>query len=154
MIFIACLKCSSATRVAGDMEGSENLVGPGSDWWPSSFPCRKAGCDGKAQVLESVDPEALAQFDIVELTPQEAFVAFHGLGVPEEQECGVLAVEQIFQKPIKRVRAWNIKGAGRSVIDFIEFDDGTRMYLGASTYGATVYRIAKVHSYTESALNG
>jgi len=136
------------------MDGSELLVGPDTEWWPDKFPCRKAGCDGKAQVIESVEPDALAAFDVVELTPQEAFAAFHGLGTPEEQECGVLAVEQAFQKPIKRVRAWNIKGAGRAVIDFIEFDDGTRLYIGSSPHGATVYRIAKTHSYAEAALNG
>ena len=46
------------------------------------------------------------------------------------------------QTQIKRVSAQQIRGSHRSIIDHIELEDGTKVYLASSAFGATIYRIA------------
>jgi hypothetical protein len=87
---------------------------------------------------------------LTSVTPAEAYTALSGLGLPSEQECGPLAVEKLFnEQRVTRVASRLIRNTHRCIIDFIEFEDGTKMYLGSSTLGATVYRIAPKHSYAE-----
>lgn len=116
-------------------------MGPNSEWWPASYPCPK--CRSLAHTIEAVGPDALAALDVYDLNPQEAYSAFNGLGLPQERECGPTAVRLAFQNPIKFIKARLIKGSNRSVLDSIEFADGSVMYFGASPYGAIVYRISE-----------
>jgi hypothetical protein len=150
MLIIACQKCGTAVRTVGEFGEVQHLVGPGSDWYPDKYPCHKAGCDGTGVIVTNTEPKVLQSLDIVDLTPQEAFVAFHGMGLPTEHECGVMAVDRAFEaSPVAKVHARNIKGTGRCAIDNIELEDGTKIFLGCSTHGAVVYRISKPHSYAE-----
>jgi hypothetical protein len=50
---------------------------------------------------------------------------------------------------VKRVHGKDIQGTSRSIIDFLELGDGSKVYLAASAEGATVYRVAKPISYVE-----
>jgi hypothetical protein len=88
----------------------------------------------------------------VYLTPQEAFVAFAGGGLPEESECSAARVAQLLKGArVKDVTTRHIQGTSRCALDSIELEDGTKLYLGASTHGASVYRVQAPHSYTRGA---
>ena len=76
-----------------------------------------------------------------------------GLGLPEERECAAEVVHLLLHSfPIRDAKVRSVPNTGRSVIDSIEFEDGTVMFLGSSVHGALVYRIRKPHKYTEAAL--
>lgn len=148
MILIACLSCHTALRISGDHDEMTNLYGPGSDWYPDKYPCPIMNCGKFAEIITASGPEAMRGLDVHELTANEAFCAFNGLGMPAERDCSATAVTTLFEKhPVAKLAVRHIKGTHRSVIDWLEFDDGSRLYLGSSAYGATVYRIAKPHSY-------
>lgn len=153
MIFIVCKNCGTAIRTSGEPDQIRALFGESSDWYPDKFPCPKLGCDHNAEFVENVESMALATLSICDLSPEEAFSAFSGLGMPDEHECGPLAVQEALKSPIKKIDAKILKGSNRSIIYWLETEDGTRIYLGSSPYGAIVYRIAKRHSYAAGAIN-
>ena len=153
MIIIACATCASAIRVVGEIDEVQFLLGKKSDWYPDRYPCWK-DCDGLAQYMQAIEATALSVLDLVDLTPHEAFIAFHGMGLPAERECSPSAIQKAFEEsPVKKVHARQIKGSHRSCVDLIELEDGTRVFLGSSAHGAVVYRISSPHSYAE-AVNG
>jgi hypothetical protein len=94
---------------------------------------------------------ALAGLEIHDVTPQEAFAALNGLGFPPERDCGETAVRQALTKKILNAGVRQIRGINRSVLEWLEFEDGTRLYLASSSDGAVVYRLARRFSYAESA---
>lgn len=149
MIVIACLHCNVAIRTVGDEAEVYQLVGHGSEWYPDKYPCPTAGCPGLAQYLEAIDPNAARQLVIHDVTPQEAFAAIEGLGFPVERDCSETAVRQVFEHKITKTGVRQVRNSNRSIIDWIEFDNGVRMYLAASSDGAVVYRLAGQHSYVE-----
>jgi len=147
MILIVCLPCACALRVSGDPVEIRSLVGVGSD-----VACLCYNCQNKAErLLESqIDPLLLVQLQITDVSPQEAFAAIHGLGLPTERSCTKEDITELFaQQPVKRVQARNIEGTPRCIVDYIELADGTRLYLDASALGATVYRITRPISYVK-----
>lgn len=153
MIHIVCTKCNLAIRTVGEFNEIQHLLAEKSEWYPDKYPCPAVECDGRAEYTESIAADAYQALDIHDLTPQEAFAAYYGLGLPEEQECGPLAVDKAFEQKVSKVNARLIRGSNRSVIDSIEFEDGSVMYLGSSAAGALVYRIAKRRSFVEEVLN-
>jgi hypothetical protein len=148
VIVIACSQCSTAVRVTGEHEELRHLLGDqNEEWYPDRYPCPKTGCSGRAEFMESIDPVALLSLALHDLTPQEAYAAFHGLGLPEERDCGPTAVRAaLLQSPIKNVDVRLIKGSNRSVLYKLELEDGTILFLGSSSFGATVYRMTKLQS--------
>jgi hypothetical protein len=143
-----------ALRISGEESEMDYLFGEKSEWYPNKFPCPQADCNNKsAELMVSIKPEALSVLSVFDLTAQEAFAALNGMGLPEEQDCGPTAVRVAFKEPIKSVDARLVKGTNRSVIDSIEFGNGTRVFLGASAYGAIVYRIAKKRSFVKEVLS-
>jgi hypothetical protein len=50
---------------------------------------------------------------------------------------------------VKSLDAKLLKGSNRTIIYSIEFENGTRMYLASSAYGALVYRIATPRKYAD-----
>jgi hypothetical protein len=150
MITIVCLKCGTGIRTVGEEDELRSLF-MGSDWYPENYPCANAECSAKAQYVETIESLSLPAMDIHDLEPMEAYAAIHGLGFPEERDCGKTAVELVFEQPVKEVKVRQIRGQNRSVIDYIIFEDGTRLYLASAVEGAVAYRIAKPHSYAEAA---
>lgn len=148
MILIICIPCSLAIRVIGELEEVYVNVGPKSDFWPDKFQCPV--CEGKAKgILEvEADATALAQLKVSDLTVQEAFIAFHGMGLPTEKDCSKSRVDDLFSTPIRRVKGMD--RSGRFLLEYIEFWDGTRMYLGACPDGAIVYKISAPPSYASA----
>lgn len=151
MICIICTECNTAVRVSGDHEEVNHLFGElNTDWYPNNYPCPNTDCTEKAKLLDSVDSAALKMLDVYDLTVHEAYAALHGLGLPEERDCGPSAVrEQLLNNKVVEVDARLIKGSNRSVVYKLIMENGTVLFLGSSPYGATVYRIAKARSAVE-----
>lgn len=147
MIYLFCEKCQMCLRVSPGSSGElESLFG-GED----RYPCPRPGCDSTVEVLPTVQFAAAKQLDVIDVTPHEAYAAIHGLGMPGEKECSAAAVSQLLtERRVVRVDASQIRGSHRCVLNFLELDDGTRVYIGSSAYGATVYRVAPRHSYVEA----
>jgi len=151
MIFIRCSNCAFTMRVFGsDSAEMEGLVGPKSEWYPDRYPCPKCGERARTVVL---DAKMLANLNVLDLNPQEAFVAFSGGGLPGQGRCGAEVVKRALVGAIvKTVSVRHIKGTERCCLDSITLEDGKTLYLASSVYGAAVYRIAEPHSYVGEAL--
>lgn len=128
---------------------SETLFGQRSDFYPDSYPCFR--CEEPiAQFVPAMAPDALAQLELFDVTPPEAFAALMGLGVPGEQDCSAAAVEKVVVgQSVKKIHVRQIRNSHRCLVDGIELDNGVKLYLGSSAMGATVYRVALPHSYAE-----
>jgi len=152
MIYIVCTACRTALCISGELDETEHLFGTKSPWFPDKYPCPT--CREPAQNVDFMDHLAMKTMEVHALTPQEAFAALNGLGLPEEQECGPVAVQKVFDdNKVTKVNAKLMKGTNRSVLDSLEFEDGTRMFFGVSPSGPTIYRIARRHSYTQEVLD-
>ena len=143
-----CLQCCLAIRVIAEPEEITDLIGERSSFWPASYPCPT--CGEKLTALEEtdVDPSAFTRLGLIDLTVTEAFAAFEGFGLPEEHGCSAsTVVDQLTGAGVARVKVQDVPNTGRSIIEFIELDNGTRIYLGASTVGAVVYPVTRPSSY-------
>jgi hypothetical protein len=161
MIVIVCIPCAFAVRVmptqvtaAMSTQEVDQLIGRNSDFWPDQYPCLKCGKHARGMVEEAADPRVLATMELRDLTPHEAFSAFNGFGLPEEQSCSLEAVSKLLLgTPIRKVVGSNVRGAQRTIIDSLELWDGTRVYFGAGAEGAVIYRIAAPVSLTDQVLS-
>lgn len=150
MITIACPKCLHALRVVGDIGEVDGLVGACSSFHPDKYACFQ--CGAKAECVLSAEVSTLADrvLTVHELTPQEAFAALCGMGIPEEMTCCSEVVEAMFEKQGIKVKGRQLPSTQRYVIDALVFPDGSTMHLGASVVGALAYRITKRHSYVRA----
>lgn len=153
MIFITCTTCATAIRVA-EGEETDFLVGSHSELATLSRGYRCPSCSAQMQLTQGMDPISINGLNIHDLTAQEAFAAFNGLGFPEERDCGPEAVSKCFEKEVKNIQMSWLKNTSRTHIEYVEFEDGTKMYFGAAPQGAVIYRIAPPRSFTQEALNG
>lgn len=162
MILVLCLPCELAVRImparVGDalsLDELETLVGRKSPYWPDKYPCPNCTKEAKGIREVEADPEVLGLLNLHDLTPEEAFAAFNGLGFPGEQTCTFEEVQELLKKqPIRRVIGRTVVHSTRAVLDAIELWDGTKLHLGAGMEGAVVYRISRPPGYTDKALEG
>jgi len=150
MITLTCQGCRTALRTVGEEVEVRNLVGPECDWYPDEYPCPV--CPGKMEYQTAITGSALAAMRVHDVTPQEAFAALSGLGLPAERDCGETAVLKAFERPIRSLGTRQLPGKNRTAIDWIEFEDGTRMFLASGIDGAVVYRIAPPRSFVQEVL--
>ena len=150
MIIIACKDCGTAVRITGEHAELEHLLGEYCDWYPNKYPCPSVGCGSCAEFQDAVAPAALRELTMYDLTPHEAYAAFHGLGLPEERDCNPTAVEKaLVGKTIRAVHVALVRGSNRSVIYNLTTEDGAILSLGSSPFGAVVYRMSKTQSAVE-----
>lgn len=152
MILVFCSDCHHMVRIMGVPEEVDTLVGSSSPFWPDKFPCVYCSKHGPGFKEHEVDESLIYLSSVMDLTPQEAFLAFNGMGLPRERSCSGEVVQELFTTPVRRAVGKDSK-TGRFVLEHLEFWDGTKMYFGAAPDGAIVYRIARPHSYTREALN-
>ena len=157
MILFVCdsLECKTVTRVMGrSVDEVQALVGEGSEWWPKGYKCPQ--CEGPASALYEIqiNPNQFKDFHVRELDSEDYFRFLMGVGLPEETDCSIEALQKIFHDgTVKKIAGHRIPGAKRFCVEWVEMADGTRLYFGASSHGATIYRIVKKPNYTEQALN-
>lgn len=153
MILVICTSapCRSALRIMGrSVEAVQNLVGDRSEWWPNSYLCTR--CKGEAQgVYElSLDPAQLEGFSVSEIEAEEYFRFLMGVGLPEEHDCRIEVLQGLFRSnKVKNLAGYPIKGTTRFCLEWLELDDGTRLYFGASAHGATINRVVKKPDHVE-----
>lgn len=148
MIVIVCTRCRCALRVVGDVDESMTLLGPDSEFWPDKFLCFR--CNKPAHGFLENEVAFKTELEVFEVSPQEAFAAIHGLGLPAEREVDKLVVSSLLaEQPIRRVACKDIVGGQRVVVDHIELWDGTKLHFSSSNAGAVIYRITRPHSYAD-----
>jgi len=150
MILIVCSTCMFALRVEGtDDQELDMLVGKSSSFFPDKYDCPQDKCAGSAKLFDSLEisQRALGSLTIVDVTPEEAFAALNGVGLPEERSCFIEDIRTLLSKGVKRVSGKNLPGTSRCIVDFIETEDGSRIYLAPSGEGVTVYRVTRPPSY-------
>lgn len=152
MIIVACPHCFTALRVEGsDDEESDTLIGKSSSFFPDGYRCPIDDCGKKSSMFypSELSDKAMGSLTFVDVTPNEAFVALNGMGLPAERSCLLEDVQDLLQKGIKKVSGKNIPGTSRCVVDFIETADGSKIYLAASSHGATVFRTTRIQSHAD-----
>lgn len=147
MITIVCTRCSHALRVVGAAEEVDTLVGIRCDQWPDKFVCFH--CEGPAQGMLTAEISELAdkQLRVHAVTPQQAFAALNGMGLPEEATCCKEVIEPLFEACGIKVKGRQLPQTTRYVLHELTFPDGRTLYLGSSVAGPMVYRITEKHSY-------
>lgn len=154
MILITCAT-PHVFRVVGDPQEVCQLIGEQSEFWPDKYTCPRCQEEAKAIREDDIDPDSLAGIDIQAIEAQEMFRAQNGLGLPDEQVCDRVTVEELLRAtPIRKVAGHDIQGARRFCLEWFELADGTKMYFGASTHGAIVYRITRPISHVKEVLGG
>lgn len=144
----AVCSCGLLLRVTGDSEEIEMLLGTNSDWAQARHPCPE--CHKSMVLADAVD--GIKSLRIVDVTPQEAFTAVNGLGLPSEHDCGETAVRELFKLPVVSVAVHQIPGSNRSLVESIEFEGGQKLYLASGAQGATVYRISGTRRIAEETM--
>lgn len=153
MILLACEACRRALRVTGDLEEANALVGPNSDQWPDRFICQDCGGRVLGALTAEATEDALRALAVRDVTPQEAFAALQGLGLPEERICCAEVIEPLLGAHGVQAKGRQLTGSTpRYVLDELVLPDGTRICLGASPQGALVYRVVTPHSYAQKEL--
>lgn len=148
-MFLICDNCPCGIRVVGVREDIEVLVGRGSPHY-GNYKCPQ--CNLLMVSAEHVGGEVLNRKQVRDLSPQEAHLAFEGLGFPSERDCvHDIVAQELTTKAVKRVKGKTVPGTNRSSIDELELEDGTTIFLSGSAHGALVYRIRKPQPYVEAA---
>jgi len=147
-----CSRCGTVVRVVGDARQITMLVGMDSDFWPNGYVCPV--CNGAAVGVETGQetPEMLSGQvgdTLLELSPEEAFALYMGLGTPKERACTLATVAQVLHEGVVDWQLEEDTQTGRIYIAWMETAQGTRLYLGAGPHGAVVYRVRPKQSYTE-----
>jgi hypothetical protein len=160
MILVVCIPCNFVIRIMpthaanamGEREVNQ-LLGPDSNLWPNGFECVKCGKNATGMLERAADPKVLRTMELRDLTPHEAFAAFNGLGLPEEQHCSLESVQALLtEQPVRRVIGSTVKGQERTIIDALELWDGTKLHFSAGGEGAVIYRVVRSTSYATRVL--
>lgn len=153
MIVVVCsnASCGTAIRVMGDALEINELVGPSSEFWPDKYICPTCEFPAAGVMEHDIDVRSLPK--LRDLEAQEFFQALNGMGLPEEQECTIDAVTQaLITSRVVRVVGHSITNSKRFALEWLELEDGRRMYFAAGTHGATVYRLTLPVKHTEKVL--
>jgi hypothetical protein len=156
MMLVICTstECKTVTRLLSrEVRELISLVGSESEWWPNKYRCPR--CEGQATGTyeAEIDLASLRGFSMLELEAPEFFRFMMGVGLPEEQNCRIEVLQKIFREgKVKNLAGHPIPGTTRFCLEWLEMEDGTHLYFGSSTHGATIYRIANRPDYTKKAL--
>ena len=140
---VFCNWCGCTLRVLDALsEKDEQLVGQASEFWPDKYKCARCGADATGCPEREV-PRFMQNASITDLTAPELYAALQGMGLPKETSCTIENVSDLLGKVGIRVVGEDVPNTGRCVIDYFEFADGSRAYMGASSHGAVVYRLIR-----------
>jgi|SRR5690606_21001609 len=153
MIVIFCTSCNHGLRIIEETGGTSYLIGTESEFWPDSYKCFNCQKNCSGYMEPEVDQKVLASLRVFNVTAEEAYAAVQGLGLPSERTCCEEVIRPLFEQHGIKAKGRQLKGTTRFCLDSLEFRDGTKLYLAASPQGATIYRIARPHSYTEAVLH-
>ena len=142
MIVVVCLPCTMGFRIKG--ADTSALLGPESDVWPNGFTCPNCSKPMYGHLENEVSEAMYRLLQIRDLTPIEGFSTLVAdVGLPEDRECGKEVIEALLNDYKIKVSGKNIPNTSRFNIDYMELQDGTRLYFGSSGPGAIIYRVSK-----------
>ena len=140
MIVIVCIPCALAVRVLPSVKEAgeiDSLIGRHSHFWPDRYICPRCEGSMRGMLEHEADVRALSLMELRDLTAQEAFQLFEGLGFPDEQNCTVEALTELMRaQPMRKIQGRNVLGSTRALVEYLELWDGTKIYLGAAPDGA------------------
>lgn len=139
---VLCKWCGSVFRVLAD-DRTSTLVGQESEFWPDGYICPKCDAPGATGCDEKELPRFLQNPTIVDLTAQELYGALQGMGLPKDSSCLLADLQELFAAFGVIVHGADVPNTGRCALNYLEFPNGSRAYLGASSHGAVVYRILR-----------
>lgn len=150
MIVVSCGSCSLVIQVMGDPKQIDYLVGKSSRYWPDKYVCPRCESQALAVEGECAPPELLAHPRTMFLEAEEFYAALNGFGVPSEREADYETVRDLLTSMrITGIKARPSGNPKRTLIEWLELEDGTRVYIASGGRGATVYRIKRKTSYVE-----
>lgn len=142
MIVVACLPCARGFRVKGPETAP--LLGPESDLWPDGFTCPACGKGARGYLENEISEAMYRLLEMRDLTPVEGFSTLvAGVGLPEDRECKKDIIETLLKDYAIKVVGQDVPNTSRFNIDFMELQDGTRLYFGSSGHGAIIYRVSR-----------
>jgi rubredoxin len=150
-LVVTCEGCGSIYRVMQQHDGADVdlIVGEHSEFWPNKYTCPRCGARA-AGAHEDALPRGFQTVSIIDLTAEELLAALYALGLPEERKTALADVQgRLTKNWIAHVVGHDVAQTGRCCIDYLEMADGTKIYLGASTHGAVVYRVVSPASYVK-----
>jgi hypothetical protein len=154
MITLACLECRLALRTSSEKHDEVNfLIGMYSEWYPDRYPCPRSECKGKMTLTDAIAADELEYLEMHDVTPQEAFQALQGMGLPSEKACTVEGVRAAFAQRVIELDVAPVPGTQRVLLRSLKVEDGTRLFVASSPFGAVVYRIAPPRSVTREVLS-
>ena len=150
MIAVVCTSCKNMLQVIGELSEVDHLVGQRSEFWPDKYKCFACGGSATGFLMPQISAAALGELNVHSVTAAEAFAALNGLGLPEERTCCADVIVPMLESLGLKVKGKEFRGTARYFLDELELPDGTKLFFGASPYGAAIYRITKPHSYREA----
>ena len=144
MILVLCQSadCGTVTRVMGEPHEVMTLVGQNSEWWPNKYSCPRCNATAHGELEHLVNPSELGARHVIELEAQEMFLCLQGMGLPEERDCrSEVVVAALKASSVKKVKCYGVQGTWRTILEWLELENGTKLYFGSSAHGAAIYRI-------------
>jgi len=146
---LACDACLTVIRVFGDAEVIDNLI-IGHSKWTAGWPCVSDNChefmrrvtdtEEVSGVFAAADSTLL---HVNELSPEDAFSALCGLGLPEEIGTQPEVIRALLlSNKVRDIQNWQA-ASGRTVLDWLELENGVRIHLASSPAGPVVYKITR-----------
>lgn len=136
MLLFACTGCPLAVRCMDLPDG----VVPSEI--PNSAECAKCGSSFSMIPERMAAPEALTTLEIQDLTFEELYYWSATGALPNERPADVPSVTAAMAGRTITSVGVDRRVQGATVVTHLVLDDGTRVYFGASPYGAVVYRLA------------
>ncbi len=136
MLLFVCAGCPKAVRC---MDLPDGVV---PQEIPNSAECAKCGSSFSLIPERMAGPEALSTLEIQDLTFEELYYWSSTGALPHERPSDASSVTAaLVGRSITSVGV-DRRVQGAAVVTHLVLDDGTRVYFGASPYGAVVYRLA------------
>lgn len=153
MIILPCLSCNFGLRVLGEPREVDVLVGQQSEFWPDKYACPKCGASVTGISEAEAEQRVLMLMQLVTVTPQEALIALHGAGLPDERIASIEVLKELLEPLGIRFSGRQVQGAPRVLLDSLTLPDGTTLHFGSSALGAAVFRITPKTSFTQRVLH-
>ncbi len=153
MMLVVCssIACKTVTRIyAGSVNELTNLVGERCEWWANKYKCPSCERQATAVYEGQVDPNEFQGFSVRSLEAADFFRFMMGVGLPEEMNCDPNTLADVFRSgKVTQIKGHAIRGSSHFCVEWLEMEDGTRLYFGSSSHGAAIFRITKKSNFAE-----
>lgn len=107
-------------------------------------------CSGELSLLSTLGPQGSHPRAYRCVTSTELFLLLDGMGFPEERKCTPDVIRAALTGGVRSVDLEGVPGSDRATIHSITMDSGVTVFLAASPWGATAYRVREAQPFTAS----